>query len=124
MGVLQDPQRRDWLKKAGGLALGFTFGPNLLFKVYDARACEDGLRANAWVHFRPDNSIGIMCPTAEMGQGIMTSLPLVLAEELDADWNQVEVEQAPAAKDYINPGYFGVQGVGGSNSTQIGRAHV
>ena len=118
LSTLQDPQRRDWLKTAGGLALGFAFGPNLLFKVFDARACEDGLRANAWVHFRPDNSIGIMCPTAEMGQGIMTSLPLVLAEELDADWNQVEVEQAPAAKDYINPGYFGVQGVGGSNSTR------
>ena len=110
--------RRDWLKRTGGLALGFTFGPNLLFKVFDARACEDGLKANAWVHFRPDNSIGIMCPTAEMGQGIMTSLPLILAEELDADWAQVEVEQAPAAKDYINPAYYGVQGVGGSNSTR------
>ena len=118
LSALQSPQRRDWLKSAGGLALGFAFGPNLLFRVFDARACEDGLKANAWVHFRPDNSIGIMCPTAEMGQGIMTSLPLVLAEELDADWNQVEVEQAPAAKDYINPGYFGVQGVGGSNSTR------
>ena len=116
--VPQNPQRRDLLRSAGGLALGFAFGPNLLFKVFDARACEDGLKANAWVHFRPDNTIGIMCPTAEMGQGIMTSLPLVLAEELDADWSLVDVEQAPAAKDYINPGYFGVQGVGGSNSTR------
>ena len=110
--------RRDFLRKSGGLALAIVLGPDLLFRVVDARACEDGLRANAWVHFRVDNTIGIMCPTAEMGQGIMTSLPLVLAEELDADWNLVEVEQAPAAKDFINPGYFGVQGVGGSNSTR------
>jgi isoquinoline 1-oxidoreductase beta subunit len=116
--ALQNPQRRNLLKTGGGLALGFAIGPNLLLRVFDARACEDGLKANAWVHFRPDNSIGIMCPTAEMGQGIMTSLPLLLAEELDADWSTVDVEQAPAAKDYINPGYFGVQGVGGSNSTR------
>ena len=116
--VPRDPQRRDFIRAAGGLALGFAFGPGLLLKVVDARACEDGLKANAWVHFRPDNTIGIMCPTAEMGQGIMTSLPLLLAEELDADWSKVDVEQAPAAKDYINPGYFGVQGVGGSNSTR------
>ncbi len=114
----QNPQRRDVLKSGIGLALGFIVGPNMLLQAFDARACEDGLKANAWVHFRPDNTIGIMCPTAEMGQGIMTSLPLVLAEELDADWSLVDVEQAPAAKDFINPGYFGVQGVGGSNSTR------
>jgi isoquinoline 1-oxidoreductase beta subunit len=116
--ALQNPQRRSLLRAGSGLALGFAFGPNLLFRVFDARACEDGLKANAWVHFRPDNTIGIMCPTAEMGQGIMTSLPLMLAEELDADWSKVDVEQAPASKDYVNPGYFGVQGVGGSNSTR------
>ncbi len=117
--VVREPlPRREFLRKGGGLALAVTLGPDLLFRVVDARACEDGLIMNAWVHIRPDNTIGIMCPTTEMGQGIMTSLPLMLAEELDADWAMVEVDQAPAAKDYINPGYFGVQGVGGSNSTR------
>jgi isoquinoline 1-oxidoreductase beta subunit len=51
-----------------------------------------------------------------MGQGIFTSLPLLLAEELDAEWAEVRVVQAPASRDYINPVHMQTQGVGGSRS--------
>lgn len=50
----------------------------------------------------PDNTISIICPTAEMGQDVYTSLPLILAEELDADWSKVRTEFAPA-----NPKVYG-----------------
>jgi isoquinoline 1-oxidoreductase beta subunit len=113
--------RRKFLVRSGGLALAFVLAPNGPLKVLDARACgEEGeLEVNAWVHVsNSENTITIMCPTAEMGQGIYTSLPLLLAEELDADWRHVRVEQAPSDRAYINPDYNGVQGVGGSRSTQ------
>jgi isoquinoline 1-oxidoreductase beta subunit len=58
----------------------------------------------AWVHIAPDDRITIMAPAAEMGQGSMTSLALVVAEELDADWNKVAIEFSPADdKLYGNP---------------------
>jgi isoquinoline 1-oxidoreductase beta subunit len=59
---------------------------------------------NAWVTIGTDSSVTIICPAAEMGQGVMTSLPLILAEELDADWSKVKAEFAPAnPKVYGNP---------------------
>ena len=71
--------RREFLGATGGLALGFVIGPNLLLRVFDAHADAGGLGANAWVHIATDGTISIMLPSSEMGQGIMTSLPLLLA---------------------------------------------
>ena len=112
--------RRRFLKQGGGLFLGFALGSSGVLRAVDARACGDegDLDVNAWVHIsNTQNTITVMCPTAEMGQGIYTSLPLLLAEELDADWRHVRAAQAPSDRAYINPDYFGVQGVGGSRST-------
>ena len=81
-----------------------------------AQADEKGILVNAWVHIAPDGIVTIQCPSSEMGQGIMTSLPLLLAEELDADWARVRVAQAPAGDPYRNPLHFNTQGVGGSRS--------
>jgi isoquinoline 1-oxidoreductase beta subunit len=112
--------RRRFLKQGSGIVIGFILGSNGFLRALDARACGDegDLDLNAWVHIsNVQNTITVMCPTAEMGQGIYTSLPLLLAEELDADWRHIRVEQAPSDGAYINPEYFGVQGVGGSRST-------
>lgn len=112
--------RREFLKR-GGLLLGFTLAPGGLLSAIDARACgeEGDVDLNAWVHVsNSENTITVKCPTAEMGQGIYTTIPLLIAEELDADWRTIRVEQAPSDKAFINPEYFNVQGVGGSRSTQ------
>ena len=119
--ALTKPARREFLRTTGGLALGFAVAPRLLLGVADARAQGTttrtaGLTANAWVHITPRGTILIQCPTSEMGQGIMTSLPLLLAEELDADWDRVRVVQAGASPAFLNPAHFRTQGVGGSRS--------
>ncbi|MBX9776141.1 MAG: molybdopterin-dependent oxidoreductase [Xanthobacteraceae bacterium] len=81
-----------------------------------ARAQPTTLSANTWVSIYADGTIEIMCPTSEMGQGIFTSLPLILAEEMDADWSRVRVVQAPVSPAFANPVHFKSQGVGGSRS--------
>jgi isoquinoline 1-oxidoreductase beta subunit len=70
---------------------------------------------DAFVHIRPDGKIVITVNRVEFGQGVHTSLPMILADEMDADWSQVLAELAPAADVYKDPVY-GIQMVGGSGS--------
>jgi isoquinoline 1-oxidoreductase beta subunit len=70
---------------------------------------------DAFVHIRPDGRIVITVNRVELGQGVHTALPMILAEELDADWSQVSAELAPAADVYKDP-VFGLQMVGGSTA--------
>src|SRR5947207_3961238 len=69
----------------------------------------------AFVHIRPDGKIVIQVNRLEFGQGVQTALPMLLADEMDADWSQVMAELAPAADVYKDP-LFGIQMVGGSGS--------
>ena len=65
----------------------------------------------------PDGTITIMSAATEMGQGSMTSLPLILAEELDADWSKVKIVTAPPIEAiYGNPGFQGMMYTAGSNA--------
>jgi isoquinoline 1-oxidoreductase beta subunit len=70
---------------------------------------------DAFVHVRADGQIVIQVNRLEFGQGVHTSLPLILADEMDADWSQVVAELAPAADIYKDP-LYGIQMVGGSGS--------
>ena len=109
-------QRRAFLQRTG-ITLGFVAMPGGLLRVVDAHACgeEGDVYLNAWVHIsNSENTISVKCPTAEMGQGMYTMIPLLIAEELDADWRTIRVEQAPSDKAFINPENFNAQGVGGS----------
>src|SRR5215471_7450758 len=94
--------RRGFVEGAAGLMFAFTLGG--LGRVPDALGATQVARINAWVAIGTDDTVTILCPSAEMGQGVMTSLPLILAEELDADWSKVKTEFAPAnPKVYGNP---------------------
>src|SRR5713101_962856 len=70
---------------------------------------------DAFVHVRPDGTIVIQVNRLEFGQGAHTALPMILADEMDADWSHVVAELAPAADVYKDP-VFGLQMVGGSAS--------
>ena len=82
--------RRDFLKLGGGMTFAFAlpFAAELEAKT--------GFQPNAWVNIGRDGTVTILSTGAEMGQGSMTSLPLILAEEMDADWSKVKIEFAPA----------------------------
>ncbi len=96
-------KRRTFLASASGLTFSLAIGGTGLMG-QDAHAADNAVKVNAWVTIGTDNSITLMVPTAEMGQGTLTALPLILAEELDADWSKVKTEFAPPnPKVYGNP---------------------
>jgi len=112
--------RRAFLKAAatlsGGLIVAFCM-PTAVRRAF----AEQGMGAamtspNAFVRIAPDNTVTILLKHSEMGQGIWTSLPMVVADELDCDWSRVHVEHAPAAPAYAHTA-FGMQMTGGSTST-------
>ncbi len=103
--------RRAFLGGSAGLAFAFAVG---LPEKTHAQAAPG--RLNAYVSIAPDGTITIQQPVAEMGQGISTGLPLIVAEELDADWSRVRVEQSPIDSAYHHP-VFKAQYVVASIST-------
>ena len=96
-----DVSRRGFVQGAGGLTFSFALSGALLGRPSEAYAA-DGAKLNAWVTIGADDSVTILCPASEMGQGVLTALPLILAEELDADWSKVKCEFAPG-----NPRLYG-----------------
>jgi isoquinoline 1-oxidoreductase beta subunit len=70
---------------------------------------------NAWLRIGTDGVVTVVVDKSEMGQGVLTSLPQMIMEELDGDWTTVRIEPAPAGPQYLNPA-FGLQGTGGSSS--------
>jgi isoquinoline 1-oxidoreductase subunit beta len=118
--------RRTFLTAAasatGGLLLGVSFGckekrPPAQVSASAAvpAAPLAGADLNAWVHLEPDDTVTMRISESEMGQGILTALAMVLAEELDADWSKVKAEHAPA-----DSARYGRQGTGGSSSIRQG----
>ena len=110
--------RRGFLKGAGGLtfAVSLSSGTVQFLTASQAKALPGQTEMSAWVRISPDNTITILTPGAEMGQGSMTSVPLILAEELDADWHQVFLDWAPA-----EPKVYGyIREWGGENSRSMG----
>jgi isoquinoline 1-oxidoreductase beta subunit len=90
------PARREFLKWSGALGASLVLeavvdGPP---RALAAPAARRGLRPNPWLAIRPDGRVMLLVHRSEMGQGVRTALPMILAEELGADWSSVEVVQA------------------------------
>jgi isoquinoline 1-oxidoreductase beta subunit len=86
----------------GGLILGAVFRPKLAVGETSKHGAEP-IALNAWLRIGFDDTVTIIVSQAEMGQGITTTLPAVVAEELGADWNRVKLENSPADPAYRNP---------------------
>ncbi len=115
-GSVVDMSRRTFLGTSAGLAFAFTVGLPPLGGAGEARADNGKGVLNAYVSIAPDGTITIQAPAPEMGQGILTGLPLIVAEELDADWSKVVVQQSPIDAAYHHP-VFKAQYVVASIST-------
>jgi len=121
MTIPKAVSRRDFVKASAvvsaGLLIGFSFS---------ATGCEPAIITpagppvplDAWIRVGTDDNITLLVDRSEMGQGVATALPMLLAEELEADWNKIAIKFAPAAEVYYNPD-FGAQGTGGSSSVRV-----
>ncbi|HEX4229551.1 MAG TPA: xanthine dehydrogenase family protein molybdopterin-binding subunit [Bryobacteraceae bacterium] len=89
--------RRDFLKGAAGLVIGFYLPGRGELR---ADSAVPPGKLNAFVHIAPDETVTIMVDKAEMGQGQMTSIPMLLAEELECEWSRIRTEFAPVDKAY------------------------
>ncbi len=114
-----ETSRRDFLKTSslatGGLIMGFA----LPGAKVEAQAAGTVYTPNAWVHIADNNTITLISARSEMGQGVYTSMPMLIAEELNVDIKQIKVAIAPPAAVYVNA-LLGAQITGGSTSVRDG----
>ena len=117
MTLIINESRRGFLKASalagGGLIVGFVLPGAARF----AAAAAPVFSPNAFLRIGSDNSVTVLCGLSEMGQGVHTAIPMLIAEELDADWSKIRVEQAPTDAAFKNP-LFGMQATGGSSAVR------
>jgi len=121
MNAVTQLSRRDFLKASavvgGGLVIAFVIpGAKRLAFANPAAEAATSFAPNAFLRISSDDNVTVLIGHSEMGQGIWTALPMLIAEELDADWSKIKVEHAPAAPSYAHTA-FGMQMTGGSSST-------
>lgn len=113
--------RRNFLRAGAAGATALVIGFYLPGR-YEALAASPAPGAmpfapNAWIRVGTDGLVTILIDKSEMGQGVVTSLAMLAAEELECNWAKIRFEFAPADKAYFNP-LFGLQGTGGSTSVR------
>jgi isoquinoline 1-oxidoreductase subunit beta len=109
--------RRQVMTGIAGLTFAIAIDPRDVAAAALITADAKGAIFSPWASIAPDGTITIMSPAAEMGQGSMTSLPLIFAEELDADWDQVGIVRPPIIeKIYGNPAFGGAMFTAGSTA--------
>ncbi len=111
--------RRNFLKTSLAGATGLIVGFYLPGKREVLAAEATPAVLNAFVHISPENVVTILIGKSEMGQGVITSLSMLAAEELECDWKKIHFEFAPAATVYFDPA-FHMQGTGGSQTIHSG----
>ncbi len=120
MKNIKSQNRRDFLRSTalagGGMMLSFSWfsETKAAEKIVEFNLPEQWSELAAYIKITPDNIVKILCPNPEFGQNVMTSLPMIVAEELDVDWKNVIVEMGP--HDNVK---YGPQFVGGSNSMRM-----
>ena len=109
--------RRSFLKTGAAATGGLLMAVNLPGTLGQAMAAGTVSTPNAWVHIADDNTITILSAHSEMGQGVHTSMPMLVAEELNVDLSQIKVVDAPPGAAYVNA-LLGAQITGGSTSVR------
>lgn len=114
--------RRSFLKASAGSGVGLMLGLNLSSSAADAQQSNSDplLEYNAFVSISPDNKVRVLIRNLEMGQGPYTGLATCIAEELDASWEQIVCEHAPANTEKYTTPALGAQATGGSSAIASG----
>jgi len=109
--------RRSFLKTSAAASGGLLMGLHLPGTLGQAMAAGTVHTPNAWVHIADNNTITILSAHSEMGQGVHTSMPMLVAEELNVELSQIKVVDAPPGEAYVNA-LLGAQITGGSTSVR------
>ncbi len=120
MSVIQNLSRRDVLKGTGATA-GLVLGAQVLPKtslIGGAKAAADSIAPNLFVSIDKAGTVTITCSRIEMGQGVRTGIPMMLADELEADWSRVKIWQSPGDETKYDPAGQDGQNTDGSRSTR------
>jgi isoquinoline 1-oxidoreductase beta subunit len=114
------PTRREFIRTGavvtGGLVIAFSVPGARRLVFAEPATGRSPFAPNAFLRVGSDDTVTVLLTHSEMGQGVWTTLPMLVAEELDADWSRIRVEHAPAAPVYAHTAY-GIQMTGGSSST-------
>jgi isoquinoline 1-oxidoreductase subunit beta len=110
--------RRTFIKTATAAGGGLMIGAYLPIHPSTSLRGAGTFEPNVWIKVSADESVRIMLTMLEMGQGVMTSMPMLVAEELDFDWKKIKTEWAGADPKYGNPNFGGQQLTAGSNSVR------
>ncbi len=118
--ILDHLSRRSLLQAGAAAGGGLMLSLRLPFAKGDAEAADaDGFAPNAFIRIQGDGQIVLTMPYVEMGQGTYTSIPMLIAEELEVDLKQVSLEHAPPNEQlYGNPLLGGIQATGNSNAVR------
>jgi isoquinoline 1-oxidoreductase subunit beta len=120
MNGILNVSRRDFCRASligGGLVLGFSLPIGKSFG-QAAAPSETAFAPNAFLRINTKGKVTLFINKSEMGQGVYTSLPMLIAEELEVDWSAIRVEAAPVAPAYNHTQWGPVQGTGGSSSVR------
>ncbi len=120
--------RREFLQTSAGATAGLMIGFNIPSSNAQSKAptvagigsgnASGTSEVNAWIHITPDNRVLVKFARSEMGQGTSTSLPMMIAEELECDWNRVEISEAMYSEHVKNNRKYVTTATGGSRGTR------
>jgi isoquinoline 1-oxidoreductase beta subunit len=114
--TIENVSRRNFIKVSGVATTGLVLGIAIPSKAmaFELTETEAAFNPNAFIHLQENGDLLLYCGRCEMGQGISTALPAAVADEMEADWSRVTVEQADGDEDKYGP-----QGTGGSASIRV-----
>src|SRR5438552_2609590 len=124
MTALPQLSRRSVIGSAAAIGGGLSLGFRVPFGVAAAQAAENGPEVNAWVVIRPDDGVVIRIARSEMGQGTLTGLAQLVAEELDCDWSKVTTEYPTPGQNTARKRAWGDMSTGGSRGIRESHEYV